>query len=66
MESNSKKYYLVPAEVMESNFPDDFENGIYPGEHLGVINLDNYNREDFRRVTNAQELAIALFTEINW
>ena len=65
MESN-KKYYLVPADVMESNFPDDFAEGIYPGEQLGVINLDHYNDKDMRRVTNAQELAVAIFTKHNW
>ena len=29
-----QKYYLVPAEIMESNFPDEFGNGTYPGSLL--------------------------------
>lgn len=31
------KFYIVPAEIMESNFPDEFEDGDYPGEDLGII-----------------------------
>ncbi len=32
------KYYVVPAEIMESNFPDEFANGTMPG--IGVVETD--------------------------
>ena len=36
-----QQFYIVPADIMESNFPDEFEDGEYPGTYLKLVELEN-------------------------
>ena len=46
------KFYLVPAPIMESNFPDEFANGTYPGKSITSFYFNEIDVNELTVVSN--------------